>query len=266
MGRRLISYDKPPTWEELDEETRQEFTCNGQIEKVDYFLNEEANTNTFYKKSTVDLYLEAISRRMTNYYGITDYWLYNALDDNPVEGKDVAVIGSLQPWYESICMSYGGTPYTIEYNKLETDDDRLNLTTVEEYSANPRKFDAAFSISTFEHMDSDGGTNPDYIDGNSELITYSADNILHVCKNILEDGGLFILTAPLKQHEEWDLTLFSEEILNIDVLHVKSIKVYFFRKKSETEWKQTDINDAKKARYNYPLPKTNVLSLIEIIK
>ena len=189
MGRRLISYDKPPTWEELDEETRQEFTCNGQIEKVDYFLNEEANTNTFYKKSTVDLYLEAISRRMTNYYGITDYWLYNALDDNPIEGKDVAVIGSLQPWYESICMSYGGTPYTIEYNKLETDDDRLNLTTVEEYSANPRKFDAAFSISTFEHDGLGRYGDPINPDGDFEAMK-------NVRENVLNKGGLLFLGVP----------------------------------------------------------------------
>jgi len=189
MGRRLISYDKPPAWEELDEETRQEFTCNGQIEKVDYFLSQEANTNTFYNRSTVDTYLEAISRRMTNYYGITDYWLYNALDDNSVEGKDVAVIGSLQPWYESICMSYGGIPYTIEYNKLETDDDRLNLTTVEEYSANPRKFDAAFSISTFEHDGLGRYGDPINPDGDFEAMK-------NVRENVLNKGGLLFLGVP----------------------------------------------------------------------
>ncbi len=128
------------------------------------------------------------------------------------------------------------------------------------------QFSFIFAISTFEHMDSDRGANPDYIEGKSKLITYAADNIVHVCNNLLSKGGSFIITAPIAQSQEWDKTLFSNDILNVDFLKVKSIKTYFFKKTSEIRWIQTDINSAVKARYNYPLPNVNVLSIVEIIK
>lgn len=128
------------------------------------------------------------------------------------------------------------------------------------------KFDFIFSISTFEHMDSNNGKNPDYIKGKSKLMTYAADNLVHVCHNLLNEGGLFILTAPLKQHHEWDQTLFSGKVFTKEILKVKSIKIYFFKKINEIEWQQTDIVHAKKAKYDSPFVATNALSIIEIRK
>ena len=51
------------------------------------------------------------------------------------------------------------------------------------------KFDFVFSISTFEHMDSDRGRNPDYVSGSSELVSVAADNIKHISDVLLEDKG-----------------------------------------------------------------------------
>jgi len=97
------------------------------------------------------------------------------------------------------------------------------------------KFDFIFSISTFEYMDSDEGDNPEYVKGNSKLMTYAADNVVHVCHNLLNEGGIFIITAPVAEHHEWDQTLFSAQIFKEDLLKVNSIKIYFFRKISEIE-------------------------------
>lgn len=129
-----------------------------------------------------------------------------------------------------------------------------------------QKFNFIFSISTFEHMDSDGGNNPEYIGSQSKLITYAADNVVHVCHNLLNEGGIFIITAPIRQHHEWDQTLFSNDIFKEDFLKVKSVKLYFFKKINEIEWIQADINYAKKAKFNRPFPGTNVLSIVEIRK
>jgi hypothetical protein len=128
------------------------------------------------------------------------------------------------------------------------------------------KFDFIFSISTFEHMDSDRGRNLNNIKGNSKLSSYAADNIFHICNNILNSKGLFIITAPVGFAHEWDNLLFYNKILDKEFLKVESLKVYFFRRIKEIEWKETDINDAKKAVYNYPLRSVNVLSIVEIIK
>lgn len=128
------------------------------------------------------------------------------------------------------------------------------------------KFNFIFSISTFEHMDSDEGDNPEYLRGNSKLISYAADNVVHVCHNLLNKGGIFILTAPIAQEYEWDQTLLSAQVFKEDILKVNSIKIYFFRKISEIEWVQTDINYARKAKFNKPFTATNVLSIVEIRK
>ena len=189
MARRLQSYDEPPTWEDLDEETQNEFTQNGDIEKIDWYFSNEANTNTFYNKRHVDFFIDNIKKRQTGGYGITDYYLYSALDKYPIEGEDVAIIGSCQPWYESVCLTFGGKPHTIEYNKLETDDPRLTLYTVDEFRKNPRKFKAAFSISSFEH---DGlGRFGDPINPEGDL-----NAMQEVKEKMLEPGGLLFLAVP----------------------------------------------------------------------
>ncbi len=128
------------------------------------------------------------------------------------------------------------------------------------------KYDLILSISTFEHMDSDCGKNPDYVKGKSKFGTFAADNIFHVCKNLLNDGGIFILTAPLSPHYEWNQTVFETGVFNKDLLNVKSIKKYYMKKINEIEWQQIDENDAIKAKYNYPFPGINILSIVEFKK
>ena len=62
--------------------------------------------------------IEAASARKMNYYGLTDAWLYQALDEYSIKGKNVVVYGSQEPWYESICLSYGAKCTTIEYQEI----------------------------------------------------------------------------------------------------------------------------------------------------
>jgi hypothetical protein len=193
MARRIQERRSAPRWQDIDLDTRNKFTLNGQIELVDYFISTDSQSGdmnpTFYSSHVVDSFIEAVKRRQTNYYGITDFWLYTALDDHPVRGKDVAVIGSLQPWYEAICLEFGGNPYTIEYNKIQTNDPRLNLTTLDEYRNNPRKFKAVFSISSFEH---DGlGRYGDPIDPEGDFRAMK-----EVKETFLEPGGLLYLGVP----------------------------------------------------------------------
>jgi hypothetical protein len=128
------------------------------------------------------------------------------------------------------------------------------------------KFNFIFSISTFEHMDSDRGRNPEYINGKSKSISFAADNILYVCENLLESGGYFIITAPMGYSSEWDKTIFSTNIINSNVLNVKSLNLYFFKKISEIEWCKTNANSAKNAKYGNPFPGVNIISILEIIK
>lgn len=126
------------------------------------------------------------------YYGKTDLWLYKALEKYPIFEKEVVIIGSTIPWYESVVIAYGGHPTTIEYNKIISDDERLNLMTVEEFNNNPKKFDVILSISSIEH---DGlGRYGDPINPTGDLEFMSTAK-----EKYLKDDGIMILAVPTRR-------------------------------------------------------------------
>ena len=87
-------------------------------------------------------------------------------------------------------MSRGGTPYTIEYNKISSNDKRLNLFSFDEWSNINEKFDFVFSISSFEH---DGlGRYGDPINPNGDL-----QAMRNIYENLLSDSGVLLLSVPI---------------------------------------------------------------------
>lgn len=143
-----------------------------------------------FLKETINANIEKIHNKRPFYYGQTDLWLYQALEKYPIQGKDVAIIGSATPVYESIVLAYGGKPYTIEYNKILTDDSRLNLMTVKEFKQNPREFDVILSISSIEHDGLGRYGDPLNPVGDLEFMSKAAK------KYLKEDGHMF-LAVPL---------------------------------------------------------------------
>lgn len=105
-----------------------------------------------------------------------------------------------------------------------------------------RKFDFIFSISTFEHMDSDLGRNPDYIKNKSNLVSVAADNIKYVHDVLLDDGGVLIITAPLDYTPEWGATVFSDAFTKCGFARCEK---FLFKRKSELAWEQVDIMEGK---------------------
>src|SRR5438874_1202932 len=82
-------------------------------------------------------------------------------------------------------------------DKYELAYDVINLDIAD---FNPdKRYDFIYSISTFEHMDSDGGRNPEYKGKPAGKFTSVAfENINRVLENILDKGGHFLLTIPLE--------------------------------------------------------------------
>lgn len=137
--------------------------------------------------------MKRVENRQTNYYGSTDTWLYRAIEDFPehFKGKEVAIMGSTIPWYESVVLHFGGIPVTIEYNPIVTDDSRIQTMTVEEYRENPRQFDTIISISSYEH---DGlGRYGDPLD------PYGDFRAMKETMEMLNPGGLLFLAVPVGQ-------------------------------------------------------------------
>jgi hypothetical protein len=144
-----------------------------------------------YTKERIAAYMEQAKRREADAYGVTDEYLFEAFDkySEQIEGKTVAVMGSTRPWYEAIVLAYGGRPTTIEYNTLVSEDPRLTVLTVEEYEANPTKFDVVLSISSYEH---DGlGRYGDPVNPDGDL------QAMQKTLAMLQEGGLLFVAVPV---------------------------------------------------------------------
>lgn len=142
-----------------------------------------------YEKETVDQYVENALARKNNYYGVTDQYLYQALETAPIAGKPVAILGSTTPWYESIAIAFGAYPTTIDYNKIVSHDPRIQSLSIEEYKKDPIAFDALISISSFEH---DGlGRYGDPINPDGDLLA------MQNAKEMLKPGGYLFLAIPV---------------------------------------------------------------------
>ncbi len=179
---------------EIPPELYDQFTLNGRI-PVLYSYHDDSYPPTepmFYSKESIDERIEKINRRECGHYGQTDFWLYEALDAYPIKDKEVAIIGSASPWYEAMVIAFGGKPTTIEYNKILTDDPRLTILTVEEFTKAPKKFDVVLSISSIEH---DGlGRYGDPLDPSADLKFMKRVKTLYLKKN-----GTMFLAVPIGQ-------------------------------------------------------------------
>ena len=178
------------------------YTLGGKIQ-VKYFSCKHIDaTYSFdkpivYTKEEIASYIDKVARKEVFDYKETDTWLYQALEKYSIRGKDVAIIGSIIPRYESVCLFYGGRPTTIEYNKRISEDSRLNTLTVAEFNKNPRQFDAAFSISSFEH---------DGLGRYGDPLNPSGDfEAMRKTKRIIRRGGILFLAIPVgKDTLVWD--------------------------------------------------------------
>ncbi|MDA0821800.1 MAG: DUF268 domain-containing protein [Proteobacteria bacterium] len=143
----------------------------------------------FYSRSEVNTYIKKASNKEVFYYKKTSTWMYEAIEKYPIRDCDVAVMGSTIPKSEAICLAYGGRPTSIEYNKIVSSDSRLNLVTVDEFTRNPRIFDAAFSISSFEHDGLGRYGDPLNPDGDLDVMKYM--------KSVVKPNGLLYLAIPV---------------------------------------------------------------------
>ncbi len=167
------------------------FTLDGRIPIEHSWFDESRPSNypLIYTDEEVDAYLDMIKRREWSIYGMTDHWLWDSFEKHPIRGKSVAVMGSLTPWYESSCLAFGGSPTTIEYNKILVRTPRLKALTVDEFERAPAQFDAAISISSFEH---DGlGRYGDPLDPDGDL------KAMRKMKQVVSPGGLMYFAVPI---------------------------------------------------------------------
>ena len=153
--------------------------CSDEIQKL---------FNDNFKQEVFEQYLQKASNRENFYYGQTDTWLYQALEKYSIENKNICIIGSANPWYEAVAISFGVKTCTvIEYSKRESFHEKI--TYLQPHEISEGNFDACFSISSIEH---DGlGRYGDPLDPDGDL--KSMKNL----KNFLSDDALVYFAVPV---------------------------------------------------------------------
>jgi hypothetical protein len=166
------------------------FTLDGRIPVTERYFDRTypANHPLIYTDAEIDSCLDRIAHGETSVYGGLDRHLMAALARYPVAGKSVVNVGSTSTWCESVCLHHGALPTTIDYNPIVSLSPRLRTMTVAQWEASGERFDAALSISSFEH---DGlGSYGDPLDPDGDL------KAMRRMKQIVKPGGLMFLNVP----------------------------------------------------------------------
>ena len=176
---------------EIPSHLYKEYTLDSSIKVAYYYVNEVYSDDNpgIYTKEKINEYLKEISNKNMFYYGETDKWLYEALDKYSINGMEIAVMGSANPLYESICIHYKGYPAAVDYRKIISHDERLKTLNIESFKKRKTLFDAAFSISSFEH---DGlGRYGDPLNPNADI------EIMKYMKTKIKKKGLLFMAVPV---------------------------------------------------------------------
>ena len=180
---------KPPTWDKIPQQQQLEYLLGGKIKLEDWYIDSTVSEKKEWTAGTFSNLRQKVRSRETYYYGDTDKWLYEAFELCPISGINVAIMGSTEPWYETIVSEFGGKPTTIEYNSPGYNHPGFEEISVQEYWKNPHQFDIALSISSFEH---DGlGRYGDPLNPSGDL------RAMAEMKKILKPDGILILAVPI---------------------------------------------------------------------
>jgi GR25 family glycosyltransferase involved in LPS biosynthesis len=181
----------PPKWNELPPSLQFAYLMNNTIKLENRYVDEINNVKETFTFKQVEEFISGAKQRKCKDYGVygpTDEWLYEALDIIPIQNKTVAIMGSIRPWYESVALSFGGLPTTVEYNLPGFNHPLIKEILLPELVLSGERFDIAISVSSFEH---DGlGRYGDPLNPNGDF------RAMDEMKKILKPDGLLFLAVP----------------------------------------------------------------------
>ena len=126
-------------------------------------------------------------------------------------------------------------------------------------------YDLVFSISTFEHMDRDGGRNPDYRPPAGGVFSSVAfENLELVLTRHLRPGGSMWITFPLFQgHREIDASLRAGELASLSAAR-HQLRV--LARRGECRWVEIPRDEIPWEARRFRFPGANYLCVLELIR
>lgn len=226
-----------------------DYTMESKIPILNWWID---GTNTLEKQIWDDNYIDEYINRFSSdsilskkqgkepYGGASDMIL-KAILKYDIKQKEVAVLGSLLPWIESILLNFNNKVTTIEYNIPELKTDKLNVMSYWDFEKSSIQFDCVISYSSIEH--SGLGRYGDPLNPNGDIETM---NVIH---NHLKKDGLMLFGAPIgKDALVW----------NAHRVYGKTRLPLIFSNFNELEW----IGYNKESTLNSPLRNNGSQPLI----
>lgn len=183
---------------EIPKELINEFSMNGEIQILDYYINGVVKKvdlpvwSDEYIDSFLKLYnnFSIFERNLNEPYAYGAMLHLMAINKYPIKGMKVAVIGSLTPWIEAILLNNGASHVTtVEYNVPICNNDKLKCISYQEFCDSDEIYDAIFSYSSIEH--SGLGRYGDELNPIGDIET-----LINI-KNHLKLNGLLYLGIPV---------------------------------------------------------------------
>jgi len=126
LNLRCARAGKPPAY--IPRHLQGKFSMAGRVPILYGYADGSKSTPLEYSGDLIKATCGRIAARELGHYRKVDQWLYDALTAHPVNGQQVAIMGSADqgygPWYECICLEFGGKPTTIDYNPIQFGNSR----------------------------------------------------------------------------------------------------------------------------------------------
>ena len=168
-----------------------EFTMGGLIAVKERIIDDSGKKELLWSQRSIDKSIERAELREVVGYKRTTPYLYEALDDWPVENHDSLVLGSASPHYEGILLARGVRRIvTVDYRKITCPDPRIITTT----TVPPVLVNSVLSVSSIEH--SGMGRYGDAIDPDADL------KIMSRLLEVTMPAGLFFLSVPIADKDQ----------------------------------------------------------------
>jgi SAM-dependent methyltransferase len=191
-GHSPVNSPFPPPPNIIPENMFHEYTLKGKINVLYSFadsraLNNERQHNTEKKYNSVFYQLQ---NRTFHYYGKEGEALLQALNNYPVDGKDIIIWGLAGCNCEAIAVWKGaGRVYVVDYNKPICDNEKIEVINHEEIILKDIKADFAVSYSSFEHDGLGRYGDPLSPDGDFRA--------MREAHKFLKEDGILFLGVPL---------------------------------------------------------------------
>lgn len=155
---------EPP--KRIPEEMRDDYLYNMKVKESSWYIHQvyhgtKGRIPIWTKKLIEDLISQAKEKRLEGTYGMPQVsdQVFRALLKMNVTGQSVLVIGSENPWIESLCLLAGALKVTtLEYGEIKSEHPDISIVTPAEMrrkvlkgEINSETFDAIVSFSSVEH-------------------------------------------------------------------------------------------------------------------